>query len=755
MAIKATASITLTYMIDIVSYVRYYILQSSSLNPPLKPVDNVDDPPGGNWVDTEPTYTSGSTNSLYYTDQTKFSDGSFIYSPVSLSSSYEAAKAAYNEAVIAGNLASKAAAKMGYCSTEIDMPLKVVSCSGFDYFDGALVTVLFSNGNSAVAMSLNVNNKGAKPVYFKGGTLSARNPFYFSANTSITFQYTHLSANDNGYWMPIFPQSIIRGTCSTAADVVAKTLNINNAILHVGVTAVIEFTNGNSVSNPTMNISSINAISIDTSINPIWASGQSISFTLEPNESYNSVYWRVNAESFRNNFYHDDEGAHVVSDVGGLNTLVTSNAIKFRNGSTVLASYTGTYISLGDVLINETGMHINHIAHFTEDLISLGYAGAVVNFNNDTFVIDTTESHPPYTDFIIRPGENCEYGPNIELTTNIPDDPDDDYASVNIVHSTVGLGGSHESFIALNAASILLNGNTYIGNTQISNTVTGQTGATGATGTTGDAEEEEEEQGDPVDPEAPVYTNTELSFSPAGDSNHLDVDFLTSTGFLKVNSINAIDPSGQALKAIGDKNGSDITTTYLKIANGGISDLNTATETGFYNYNSGASNKPSTSAGGNLLVIYNGGNYTHQIAEPFGSQDLYVRSKSTNTWSSWKRAGCIDAAPTWTAPTFTSNRATNLGGGFFTIGKMVYVQMLIKMAVGYTSGSTVDHSMIVNNTPSPLVTTAFTVTNRTSGVPISMHANYGEGGIRLSIIPSQCPLKKDDEIVITGQYIKA
>ena len=245
-----------------------------------------------------------------------------------------------------------------------------------------------------------------------------------------------------------------------------------------------------------------------------------------------------------------------------------------------------------------------------------------------------------------------------------------------------------------------------------------------------------------------------------GDITSADF-YMNAGGAFYVNNVKAIDSSGQAikavqaLKAVGDKNGNDITTTYLKITNGAIGNLNIATETGFYNYAIDSAHAPTTTSGGNLLVIYNGGNYTHQIAEPFGSQDLYVRSKSTNTWSSWKRVGCIDAAPTWTAPTFTSNRATNMDGGFFTIGKMVYVQMIIKMNVGYTSGTTVDHSMIVNNIPAPLVTTAFAVTNRTSGVPVSMYAGYGEGGIRLSIIPSTYPLRQNDELIITGQYIKA
>lgn len=100
MAVKAKAEITLASVRDIKSTTRYYLLQSSTAAKPAKPTAN---PPGGSWVKTEPSYTAGSTNSLYFTDLTVFSDNTFAYSDVSLSSSYEAAKAAYNKAVDAQN----------------------------------------------------------------------------------------------------------------------------------------------------------------------------------------------------------------------------------------------------------------------------------------------------------------------------------------------------------------------------------------------------------------------------------------------------------------------------------------------------------------------------------------------------------------------------------------------------------------------------------------------------------------------------
>ena len=105
MAVKAKAEITLATIRDVQSVTRYYLLQSSTSSMPSKPTEN---PPGGSWVKTEPSYTAGSTNSLYFTDLTVFTDATFSYSDVSLSSSYEAAKAAYNKAVAAEGTANSA-----------------------------------------------------------------------------------------------------------------------------------------------------------------------------------------------------------------------------------------------------------------------------------------------------------------------------------------------------------------------------------------------------------------------------------------------------------------------------------------------------------------------------------------------------------------------------------------------------------------------------------------------------------------------
>lgn len=94
MTIKASDTVTITRYRDTKSVTRYYKLQSSTTSVPAKPTNN---PPSG-WTDAEPTYTSGSTNTLYFCDLSVFSDDTYAYSAVSKSSSYEAAKEAYNKA---------------------------------------------------------------------------------------------------------------------------------------------------------------------------------------------------------------------------------------------------------------------------------------------------------------------------------------------------------------------------------------------------------------------------------------------------------------------------------------------------------------------------------------------------------------------------------------------------------------------------------------------------------------------------------
>lgn len=77
------------------SSIRYYLLQSEDLEAPAAPTEY---PPSETWTDTEPEFNEENIGNLYTVDCTVFSDGTWAYTDVSLSTSYEAAKAAYNRA---------------------------------------------------------------------------------------------------------------------------------------------------------------------------------------------------------------------------------------------------------------------------------------------------------------------------------------------------------------------------------------------------------------------------------------------------------------------------------------------------------------------------------------------------------------------------------------------------------------------------------------------------------------------------------
>ena len=186
MAVKASSNITLYHVIDVASVTIYYLLQSSTANPPAKPTT---DNPGGNWSTTEPTYTEGSTNTLYTVTKTKYSNGTFEYTPVSKSSSYEAAKSAYN---IAYDANQKMLAKELIVGTQTAVTNVWTGIASFaSLHDGQEILYWLPwNGNSSGA-TLNLtlsggNTTGAKNVYY-GGT--SRVTTHYPAGSIIRMVY--------------------------------------------------------------------------------------------------------------------------------------------------------------------------------------------------------------------------------------------------------------------------------------------------------------------------------------------------------------------------------------------------------------------------------------------------------------------------------------------------------------------------------------------------------------------------------------
>lgn len=75
----------------------------------------------------------------------------------------------------------------GVCSTSAATAAKTVACTGFVLITGAEITVFFNTTNTAANPTLNVNNTGVKPIYYRGAAISAGD---LAANRIYTFRYT-------------------------------------------------------------------------------------------------------------------------------------------------------------------------------------------------------------------------------------------------------------------------------------------------------------------------------------------------------------------------------------------------------------------------------------------------------------------------------------------------------------------------------------------------------------------------------------
>lgn len=106
MAVKGSATVTLSQYRDTESVTRYYKLQSSSLAAPDKPSNVKPNETPAGWSKSEPACDI--TKTLYTCDVTVFSDKTTHVSDVSKSTSYEAAKEAWNKANNAQGTANEA-----------------------------------------------------------------------------------------------------------------------------------------------------------------------------------------------------------------------------------------------------------------------------------------------------------------------------------------------------------------------------------------------------------------------------------------------------------------------------------------------------------------------------------------------------------------------------------------------------------------------------------------------------------------------
>ena len=198
MAVKASATITLTSYRDTQSVTRYYKLQPAGSSAPLKPDTK---PPSSDWTDSEPACDI--SKELYFCDLTIFSNGEGEYSKVSKSTSYEAAKQAYNKANAAKDSIDNL--EIGGRNYIVKTDSSSITKNGITLdYDGEVYHIYGTNTKTDAAYGIGGNfiekPTGLEPnvVYTVSTTTPIPSGLYFGINTRNS-SGTGIQAGSNSY----------------------------------------------------------------------------------------------------------------------------------------------------------------------------------------------------------------------------------------------------------------------------------------------------------------------------------------------------------------------------------------------------------------------------------------------------------------------------------------------------------------------------------------------------------------------------
>ena len=167
----------------------------------------------------------------------------------------------------------------------------VTTAADFSLVPGAKVAVRFDAKNTAANPTLNVNSTGAKAIRINGAAVTTS---FLQTNTVYVMVY------DGTYWSIVnfyyvFQQvsTNVVYNCTTAVGTAAKTVSITGFTLSSGATIYVKFTNGNSNTNPTLNVTSTGAKSLR--INNVVASPANCVIDSDHvyQITYDGTYWQI------------------------------------------------------------------------------------------------------------------------------------------------------------------------------------------------------------------------------------------------------------------------------------------------------------------------------------------------------------------------------------------------------------------------------------------------------------------------------
>lgn len=157
----------------------------------------------------------------------------------------------------------------GTCSTAAATAEKVITINGNDNWKlsvGSIIIVKFTVSNTASNVTLNVNNTGAKSIWYNTSVYTANSNITCGcANRYTTYMY------DGTYWVWVSNGVDLNnnnaanghgyGTCTTASSTAAKVVTLSGYGLAVGGIVAVKFSNA-ITGNATMNINNRGAKSI-------------------------------------------------------------------------------------------------------------------------------------------------------------------------------------------------------------------------------------------------------------------------------------------------------------------------------------------------------------------------------------------------------------------------------------------------------------------------------------------------------------
>lgn len=330
---------------------------------------------------------------------------------------------------IANSIAS-AKAHYGYCSTGASTQTKQVTCSNFELYTGAMISVRFAYSNTASNPQLSVNGSVAKPIYIYGSAMAA--DYYWSNYDVLTFVYSgsywyvsdagalsKIKATKDGILLTVantyatydgiagtyatkseltiradsIESSITEvkaayGTCSTYSSYTAKIVSCSGFKLYTGATISVYFTYANSASSPTLNVNGTGARSIMmngsymTSSNG-WNAGDTVTFV------YSGTYWRV-----------ADCGAQskITQAVDSI-TLSVSGSLGGTASITIGKGNTSTSAS----------MNLSNVrSAFANNTVPITISAGTITFNSNTLVVNSTNFSVTSTGVITATSANLQ-----------------------------------------------------------------------------------------------------------------------------------------------------------------------------------------------------------------------------------------------------------------------------------------------------------------------------------------------------------